>query len=111
MQKTAAAVATNALSGCLLPLFHCLDRLRACAPRRRPLRGPDAQGGDFLERCHGRAGGKAQHMAATRLVRAEKMEMPARHVDRTGGGGETETDQGTIDVHERMDDLLRFHDT
>jgi hypothetical protein len=35
--------------------------------------------------------------------------MPTRHVDRAGRGGETETDQDTIDLNERMDDLLRFH--
>ena len=48
-------------------------------------------------------------MAAARLIRAE-MEMPARHIDRAGGGWEPETDQGTVDVLEGMDDLLRFPD-
>src|SRR5215475_1940216 len=88
--------------------FHRLDRLRADA-RYRGLGGQaDAQVGEFLEQGQARAGGQAKDMAAAAAVGADKMEVPARHVDRGRGGRETEADQGTVDVIEGMHDLLRF---
>src|SRR5262245_34759180 len=39
-------------------------------------------------------------MAPAAAVGADKMEVPARHVDRGRGGRETEADQGTVDVVE-----------
>src|SRR6516162_9025784 len=52
--------------------------------------------------------GQAKDMAAAAAVGADKMEVPARHVDRGRGGRETEADQGTVDVVEGTHDLLLF---
>src|SRR5262249_4111544 len=91
-----------------LRAFHRLDRLRTGARCRGP-RGPaDAQGGELLEQGQAPRGGRPKGMAAATTVGAEKVEMPARHVDGGRGSWETEADQGTVDVVEGVHHLLRF---
>src|SRR6516162_10807147 len=91
-----------------LRAFHRLDRLRAGARCRGPRGQADAQVGKLLEQGKALAGGQPKDMAAATTVGAEKVEMPARHVDGGRGGRETEADQGTVDVVEGVHHLLRF---
>src|SRR5262249_47605838 len=82
----AAARVRRAYRRPLALALHRPDRVGVRASCRCVHREADEQVGKLLERDHARARGQAKDVAAARLVGAEKMEMPAGHVDRAVRG-------------------------